>query len=99
MNFSNLQFEPHTAGNGIAARYFFPNGYGVSVVRFTSSFGFGGSYGANEGLYELAVLQGNKDNWELTYDTPITEDVLGYLTEDDVTSYLQQVENLVAVSV
>jgi hypothetical protein len=94
MKFSDLYFQSH--GNyqdGIAARHFFPNGYGVSVVRFKTPFG-SGSYGADEGLYELAVLKGIEENWEICYDTPIAEDVLGYLTEEDITNLLSQVKSL-----
>ena len=90
MKFSDLNFQPHSnyPDSGIAARHFFPNGYGISVVRFP------GSYGANEGLYELAVLQGLEDEWEICYDTPITDDVMGYLTIEDVETVLNQVEKL-----
>jgi hypothetical protein len=96
MNFSDLNFHPHTnyPDTGIHAKHFFPNGYGVSVVRFTTPRGFGGSYGAEEGLYEAAVLKGLEDNWEICYDTPITSDVLGHLTEEEVEDVLQQIENL-----
>jgi hypothetical protein len=90
MKFSDLNFQPHSnyPDSGIAARHFFPNGYGISVVRFP------GSYGANEGLYELAVLQGLEDEWEICYDTPITDDVMGYLTIEDVETVLTQVKEL-----
>jgi hypothetical protein len=96
MKFSDLNFEPHTnyPDSGIAARYFFPNGYGVSVVRFTSPGGFGGSYGAEQGLYELAILKGLEENWDICYDTPITDDVLGHLSEEEVEVLLYEVENL-----
>lgn len=95
MKFSDLNFQPHQnyPDTGIAARHFFPNGYGVSVVRFTTPFG-SGSYGSEEGLYELAVLQGVDENWNICYDTPITDDVLGYLTEEQVDSLLKEVEKL-----
>lgn len=94
MKFSDLQFEPHPAApDGIAARHFFPNGYGISVVRFTSPYG-GGSYGADQGLYESAVLKRNADDWELCYDTPITSDVLGHQTEEEVEVLLHEIENL-----
>lgn len=96
MKFSDLNFQPH--GNypdtGIAARHFFPNGYGISVVRFTSPYGSGGSYGADEGLYESAVLKGTEDDWKLCYDTPITDDVLGHQTEEEVEVLLHEIENL-----
>jgi hypothetical protein len=39
----------------------------------------------------LAVL--GKDG-KLTYETPITSDVEGYLSEDDVTRLLEQIQNL-----
>jgi hypothetical protein len=63
----------------------FENGFGVSVVCHTMS------YGGKLGLYELAVLdkQGN-----LTYDTPITSDVIGYLTPEEVTNYLIKIQEL-----
>ena len=96
MNFSDLNFRPHTnyPDTGIGAKHFFPNGYGVSVVRFTTPYGFGGSYGAEQGLYELAVLKGVEEDWEICYNTHITEDVLGHLTEKEVEDVLQQIENL-----
>lgn len=95
MKFSDLNFEPHSIypDSGIAARYFFPNGYGVSVVRFTFR-GFGGSYGAEQGLYELAILKGLEENWDICYDTAITDDVLGHLSEEEVEVLLYEVENL-----
>ena len=89
MNFSDLQFQPHPVdADGVQAKYFFPNGYGVSVVRFK------GSYGYEEGLYESAVLKGTEEKWELCYDTPITSDVLGHQSEEEVEELLQQIKNL-----
>ena len=83
--FNNLDFKPHSNGmGGIQARIKFDNGYGASVIK--SSF----SYGGNQGLYELAVLFED----DITYNTPITDDVLGYLSEDDVTEYLKQIQEL-----
>jgi len=90
MKFSDLNFQPHTIypDSGIAARQFFDNGYGVSVVRHYYS------YGAYEGLYELAVIKGTEDDWNICYDTPITDDVLGHLSEEEVEVLLYEVENL-----
>lgn len=97
MKFCDLEFKPHkNYPGGVAAKYFFPNGYGVSVVRFTHPSGFGGSYGAEEGLYEAAVLKGVEDNWEICYDTAITSDVIGDLTEEQVEVLLHEIENLTA---
>lgn len=60
----------------------FPNGWGASVVRS------GVSYGADEGLWELAVLDGGGD---LSYDTDITDDVIGYQSETDVAELLRRI--------
>jgi hypothetical protein len=46
------------------------------------------SYGGAQDLYELAVLYDNMIN----YDTEITNDVLGYLTPEDVTKLLERIE-------
>jgi len=70
---------------GKKARMHFDNGFGVSVVSHSYS------YGGRDGLYEVAVLDSND---ELTYDTPVTNDVIGYLTEEDVTDVMKQVQEL-----
>lgn len=62
----------------------FENGYGASVIT-------GGiAYGGKAGFFELAVLRGN----ELCYDTPITDDVVGWLTSDEVNQLLDNIEHL-----
>ena len=62
----------------------FPNGFGVSII--CSSY----SYGGSDGLLEVAVLYNN----ELCYDTNITNDVIGYLTADEAIKLIKQVEAL-----
>ena len=81
--FEDINFMPHY--EGVAGKIMFENGYGASVVRHS------GSYGGSRGLYELAVLD---NNGKLTYDTPITEDVIGYLSSEKVTDYLIQIQYL-----
>lgn len=74
--FKDLEFNDRQYGNGIISKITFDNGWGVSVVRGE------GTYGANEGLYELAVW---KDG-EIHYDNAVANgDVVGYLREEDVT--------------
>lgn len=68
--------------------YRFDNGYGASVVRFTYSYGF------EQGLWDLAVIKFNDEDYELVYDTEITNDVIGYLSEDEVDNLLTQIEAL-----
>lgn len=77
---------------GIQRIYRFDNGYGASVVRFTYSYGF------ELGLWELAVIKFNGEDYELVYDTEITNDVIGYLSEDEVDNLLTQIEALPSLS-
>ncbi len=63
---------------------YFDNGYGVSVVCHDFS------YGGKSGLFELAVMY----NGNIVYDTPITHDVLGYLTFHDVAETIDKVKEL-----
>lgn len=86
--FNDLEFEqideaPFMVGKKVRVQ--FDNGYGVSVVSHTFS------YGGKDGLYELAVLD---KNGELTYETPITSDVLGYLEPEQVTEIMEKVQSL-----
>ena len=64
-------------------REFYPNGYGVSLIYHDTSYGL-----------ELAVLKGNSDSSEICYDTPITNDVLGHLTINDVSKISEMVKAL-----
>lgn len=66
----------------------FSNGYGASVVKHF------GSYGFEDDLFELAVIYFDGNNWHLTYNTPITNDVIGYLTNDEVLELLKEIEDL-----
>lgn len=88
--FSELIFKPSATylEDGIQALKFFNNGYGVSVIRHR------GSYGSEQGLYELAVIAGSEDKFYLVYGTPVTDDVLGYLTEGDVSKAMSDVKAL-----
>jgi len=89
MTFNDLKFNSTQINSGIQAIVKFKNNYGASVVKHEYS------YGGKQGLYELAVIQYDESgDWDICYDTPITDDVLGYLTEDDVTDYLIQIEQL-----
>jgi hypothetical protein len=79
------EFKQIKLYDGIQYLAFFPNLYGVSIVKSEWS------YGGKNGLWELAVLEGGEDEWELTYNTPITGNVLGYLTEDEVNEIVDKV--------
>ena len=83
LEFEQLNDEPFMVGK--RGRMHFDNGFGVSVVSHTHS------YGGRDGFYEVAVL--DKDG-VLTYETPVTNDVIGYLTEEGVTDVMKQVQEL-----
>ena len=83
LEFSTISDPPYMFGK--KSRLHFDNGYGVSVVSHTYS------YGGKDGLYEVAVL--NKDG-DLTYDTPVTNDVIGYLKPEEVTEVMEHVQKL-----
>ena len=83
LNFEQINDTPFMVGK--KARMSFDNGYGVSVVSHTYS------YGGKKGLYEVAVLGSDGD---LTYETPVTNDVIGYLSEKAVSEVMKQVQEL-----
>ena len=82
-NFLGLPSKPINGGIQHIAK--FPNGYGASIVKHNFS------YGNEQGLWELAVLD---SKGRLCYDTPITSDVLGYLSEEEVNTTLDEIEKL-----
>ena len=84
--FKDLEFKPNPMGNefGIVSRIVLDNGYEVSVVKSEYS------YGGDKGLYELAIFK----NGEICYDTPITNDVIGYLRPEDVTDVMEKIQQL-----
>ena len=82
--FEDLKFKDHPLG-GVQSRMTFDNGYGVSVIKTPYS------YGGPKGKYELAVLDSEGN---ITYDTPVTNDVLGYLSENGVTDAMLEVQKI-----
>ena len=85
--FKDLVFKPDTMFGGKACKMFFPNGFGVSVIKFRGARGY-------PKKWELAVLKGKASSWSLNYNTPITNEVLGNLTEKDVTKHMKAVQTL-----
>lgn len=74
--------------DGIQKIYRFKNNFGASVVRHSFS------YGKEKGLWELAVLEFDGDEFSLTYKTSVTDDVLGWLTDEEVAELLDKIEKL-----
>jgi hypothetical protein len=70
---------------GIAISFEFPNGYGASVVSHEFS------YGGKNGSWEVAVIG---PDGSLDYTTPITDDVIGWLSEEEVVDILRKIFSL-----
>jgi len=66
--------------------YKFNNGYGASVIKNYAS------YGNEENLWELAVLN---PEGRIDYTTSISDDVVGYLTEEEAEEILNQIKHWV----
>ena len=93
--FKDLEFEMHPIlldaksqdtkeifANSKHAVMEFENGYGVSVV-------FGDQFCSNGiDTYEVAII---KDN-HVCFDTPLTDNVLAYKNEDEVTEIMRKVQ-------
>lgn len=58
--------------------------YGASIIKRV------GSYGMDTDDWELAVTY----DGHLYYDSPITDDVIGYLSEEELVNILAQIRNL-----
>ena len=91
IHFSDLRFEKEEFLPGYSisrARVTYPNGYGASIV--------GGYivYGDGVDTFELAVMQVQGDDIELIYDTPITNNVLPYLSKQEIEDILVQIRAL-----
>lgn len=77
---------PGKSNRGTQVLHRFENGFGASVIS--------DGYGKERGQFEIAVVEWDGDNYELTYQTPITSDVLGHLTADEVQETLDAIEAL-----
>ena len=90
--FKDLKFEPHSIAKSNIERLkdakhaveTFDNNYGVSVL-FGSCF-----YSNGIDTYEVAILF----DGDIAYNTGITSDVCGHLSEDEVTEIMSMVQSL-----
>ena len=81
-------------------RFKFDNGFGASVVKGD------GTYGGEDDLWEIAVITFDENGeYYINSSNPITEnwessdDVLGWLTDEDVNRYLEKIKILDSNSV
>ena len=90
--FEDLNFKEHPISKSGIDRFenakqaieYFDNGYGVSVL-FGSCF-----YSNGLDTYEVAIIhEGN-----ISYNTGITDDVIGYIKSDEVSDIMRKVQLL-----
>lgn len=88
--YEKYEVKRHKLYDGIGYIFRFPNNYGASVVKHH------GSYGSYAELWELAVIEFAPDSeeWHITYDTDITSDVEGYLSDFNVRELLGKIKDL-----
>lgn len=66
----------------------FDNGYGLSIVSHEHS------YGGNEGLFEIALLDMDKDG-EIIYDPELGfADVVGFLDFSEVAAIIERISSV-----
>lgn len=85
--FDSYEVRPADFYHTERQRWLFSTGHGleVSVVRGSTT------YGGSQGLFELAMLEDGR----CCYTTPITSDVLGYLSEAEVLDILERASMLI----
>lgn len=91
--FENYLVNKHYVDGGVQYRFKFENGYGASIIKHRYSYGY------ESDLWELGVLIWHNDNnhickCNLTYNTEITDDVIGWLTDEEVRNLLERIKNL-----
>jgi hypothetical protein len=94
VTFDDIEFKPHSVGEGFQGIIFFPGGYGLSVVRFKHPYSTRHSSYTDDKTWEVAILKGTKDQWDICYETEITNDVLSYQTEEDINRIIKHVLRL-----
>jgi len=74
---------------GIDMTVYYPNGYGLSIIKHP------GSYGWESDQWEAAVLKKTeKGGYDLDYCNDLCGDVIGFLTDKDVINLIQCAKKL-----
>jgi len=96
ITFDDIEFKQHASGDGVRGLIFFPGGYGLSVVRFKHPYSTRYSSYTDDKTWEVAIIKGTKEQWEICYDTILTpdNDVLGFQTKEDINKIISHVQRL-----
>ena len=90
MNFNKLIFDEYE--NTVESYIFFPNGYGLRIC---------GGYpyqGDGEETFEVYLLQGPADNWELLRFSKLADISVPYATKQDIENIITEVQEYETVS-
>jgi hypothetical protein len=79
---------PRLYQDGIQLVFRFPNGFGASVIEGE------GSYGVELAVLCWATPTTEDDEFFLTYDTGVTDDVVGHLDAEGLADLLNQIQAL-----
>lgn len=84
--------KPHEVMDGIRRTYTFENGYVVSAIKTTMS------YGGRKGLWEVAILTNSgdfatKQLLQPLFDYTMDDDVVGWVDDKELLRYLEVVSN------
>lgn len=82
--FNDIEFHYHHDGQHSIMK--FDNDYYASVVR-----AFPSSLGSEQGLYEITVLD---SKYAPDFNNPICKRPVGFLTEEEVTEIMIEIQNL-----
>ncbi len=82
--FEDIEFHYHHDGQHSVIT--FDNGYGVTVSKDNAS-----SLGGEMGLYQLITINKKLD---AIFNTPICKGPIGFLTEEEITEIMIEVQNL-----
>lgn len=95
MQYSELNWIPEFPGSGWhRAKLFFPNGYGISVVKWTGDPYYTNLY--DYGLCETAIVIGTEGGWFFHHDMP--NHIRTHQDEQEVNNAIKKVKSLPRVS-
>lgn len=89
--FEDLRFKERPETESAVREYaqiFFPNKYGISVIRGPET------YGGPLGLYEAAVIKRKGKGVKVVTSTPVTGSVIGWLKPTEVTIIMAEIQSL-----
>jgi hypothetical protein len=92
MTFDDLVFDDiseTTISGNKRAKLFFKNGYGISVLFHPYV-----SKDYHNQQYEIAVLKGVEEAWDICYDTSVTSDVLRCDKSREVDDLMKKIQEL-----